>query len=299
MQPRLLVLCGPTGSGKTALSIQLAQQLGCNILCADSRQIYREMETGTAKPTVLEQAQVPHWGLDLVLPAEAYSAARYAEYAQACLTQLFATQQPTQILCGGTGLYIQAVCEGLDEIPPTLPETRSLLGQRLAAEGLDSLVAELKRVDAATWQRIDLRNPRRVQRALEVYYDTGRPLSAWQAGGPRPRAFSVQYYALDWPRAVLYARIDQRVDEMMAAGLVAETEQLLDRYGPQAPGLQAIGYAETVAYLQGAYDIATLTDQIKQHTRNYAKRQLSWFRRLAGLQWLAPHQALQQLCASI
>ncbi|MBX3102978.1 MAG: tRNA (adenosine(37)-N6)-dimethylallyltransferase MiaA [Bacteroidetes bacterium] len=284
--PLLVVLYGPTASGKTQLAIELAQALGCEVLNADSRQIYREMELGTAKPTAQERNLVTHYGLDLVSPDEAFSAPDYAAYALGILPSLF-TRSPVQIVCGGTGFYIRALCEGLDEIPPTPPEVRTRIQQQLDTQGLAALVAELAQADPVAYARIDLRNPRRVQRALEVYYATGRPLSHWQQGATdRPRPFRCLYLSPHWPRAQLYARIDARVDTMLAAGLLAEVQALMARYGPGAPGLQAIGYAETVAHLQGQTDYATLVARVKQHTRNYAKRQLTWLRQLPQVQLL-------------
>jgi tRNA dimethylallyltransferase len=282
----LVVLYGPTASGKTALAIALAQALGSAILCADSRQVYREMDIGTAKPTKAEQAAAQHWGLDLVAPDTRLSAPAFAEYALARLPHYFA-QNRIQIACGGTGFYLKALCEGLDAIPESDPVVRAELSARLSQEGLPALVAQLQAVDPALAARIDLHNPRRVQRALEVFLTTGRPLSEWQQGATaQPRPFRCLYLSPRWPREVLHARIAARVDQMLVAGLVAEVAQLMARYGADCPGLQAIGYAETVAHLQGKLAAEALVPQIVAHTRQYAKRQVTWLRQLPAVHLL-------------
>lgn len=296
--PLLVVLYGPTASGKTALAIALAQAIGSAILCADSRQVYREMDIGTAKPTEAEQAAAPHWGLDLVTPDARLSAPAFADYALARLPHYFA-QNRIQIACGGTGFYLKALCEGLDDIPASDPAIRLQLTSRLAAEGLAPLVAQLQAVDPAIAAQMDLQNPRRVQRALEVFLTTGKPLSEWQQGATaQPRPFRCLYLSPHWPRETLHARIAARVEHMLAAGLVAEVAQLMARYGADCPGLQAIGYVETVTHLQGKPDGQALAAQIVAHTRQYAKRQVTWLRQLPDVHLLdmtAPDPLAQAL----
>lgn len=294
----LIVVCGPTASGKTALALRLAQHYGCSIVCADSRQIYKGMDIGTTKPTPEEQALVPHYGLDLVAPDETYNAARYAGYALPLLDKLFA-QSPIQVMCGGTGLYIKAVCKGLDDIPAAKPETRSRFNDMFEREGLPGMLSMLSEVDPAAYVSIDLNNSRRVIRALEVWMDTGKPLSEWQKGQPEARPFEVRYVAIDYPRDELYRRINQRVLTLLEEGLLDEVRNLLATYGDRAPGLLAIGYTEVIQYLQGKWSYDKMKDKLQQHTRNYAKRQLTWFRGVKGVNWLDPNTALAAPCDTI
>jgi len=275
--PTLLVVAGPTAVGKTALCVQLAQHYGTEIVSADSRQFFRELSIGTAKPTPAEMQGVPHHFIDSHSITEDYNAGRFEVDALVRLDQLF-RQHPLVILTGGSGLYLQAVTEGLDDMPPASPAVRAALQQELAAHGLALL-------DPVTHARIDRQNHQRVVRALEVTRSTGQPFSSFHtAKTTAARPFSVIKVALTREREELYQRIDQRVDHMLAAGLLAEVESLRPYRHHNA--LQTVGYQEIFGYLDGLHDWPEAVRLLKRNTRHYAKRQLTWFRRDPAYQWL-------------
>jgi tRNA dimethylallyltransferase len=288
-RPVLLTLAGPTAVGKTALSVALAQQLGTEIISADSRQFFRELSIGTAKPTPEEMQDVPHHFIDSHSITQEYSAGRFAADAEVVLTELF-QRLPVVILTGGSGLYLQALTDGLDELPAVDPAVRQGLQHELQTQGLPPLVAELAATDPVAYQRIDLQNHQRVLRALEITRGTGRPFSSYHAGPAAvaataaARPFRVVKVALSRPREVLYERINQRVDAMLAAGLLAEVEELVPFRHHQA--LQTVGYQEIFGYLDGAYDYAEAVRLLQRNTRHYAKRQLTWLRRDMAYQWV-------------
>jgi tRNA dimethylallyltransferase len=282
--PTLLVVAGPTAVGKTALCVALARHYSTEIVSADSRQFFRELSIGTAKPTAAEMQGVPHHFIDSHSIQNDYNAGRFEVEALAVLEQLF-RKHPLVILTGGSGLYLQAVTEGLDEMPVTSPEVRAALQQELAAHGLAPLLAELARLDPVTYARIDRQNHQRVVRALEVTRSTGQPFSSFHTakeGASRP--FKVVKVALTREREQLYQRIDQRVDHMLAAGLLDEVRGLLPYRHHNA--LQTVGYQEIFGYLDGLYDWPEAVRLLKRNTRHYAKRQLTWFRRDSAYQWL-------------
>ncbi|QNE39810.1 tRNA (adenosine(37)-N6)-dimethylallyltransferase MiaA [Hymenobacter sp. NBH84] len=285
-RPTLLVIAGPTAVGKTALCVALAQQLGTEIVSADSRQFFREMSIGTAKPTPAEMQGVPHHFINSHSITESYNAGRYEVDCLALLDQLFQRHRVV-ILTGGSGLYLQAVTDGFDALPTIDPTVRVGIQQELAAHGLPALVAELARLDPVAHARIDPQNPQRVVRALEVTRGTGQPFSSFHGQQTKvARPFDVVKIALSREREELYQRIDQRVDEMLAAGLLAEVESVLPYR--QHNALQTVGYQEIFGYLDGAYDWAEAVRLLKRNTRHYAKRQLTWLRRDAQYQWLHP-----------
>ena len=286
----LLVIAGPTAVGKTALCVTLAQQLGTEVVSADSRQFFRELSIGTAKPTPAEMQGVPHHFIDSHSITETYNAGQYEADCLALLDQLF-QRHSVVILTGGSGLYLQAVTEGLDALPPANPGLRAQLQQLLVTQGLAPLVEELAEVDPVTYARIDRQNPQRVLRALEVTRSTGQPFSSFHGATPKaPRPFRTVKVALERPREKLYQRIDQRVDDMLAAGLLAEVEGLLPYRHHNA--LQTVGYQELFGYLAGEYDWAEAVRLLKRNTRHYAKRQLSWLRRDPAYHWLPASAAL-------
>lgn len=289
-RPVLLAVAGPTAVGKTALTVALAQQLGTEVISADSRQFFREMSIGTAKPTPEELRGVPHHFIDSHSISEDYSAGRFAAEAEALLASLLA-RHPVVVATGGSGLYLQALTDGLDELPPVPPAVRQQLQHELATHGLAYLVAELAHTDPVAHARIDLQNHQRVLRALEIARGTGRPFSSYHQGPAAAaakaaaRAFRVEKVALTRPREELYTRIDQRVLAMLDAGLLAEAERLLPYRHHQA--LQTVGYQELFGYLDGAYDYAEAVRLLQRNTRHYAKRQLTWLRRDAAYEWVS------------
>jgi tRNA dimethylallyltransferase len=286
-QPRqLLAIVGPTAVGKTALSIALAQALGGEIVSADSRQIYRSMDIGTAKPTAAERAAAPHHLIDIVDPAEEFSLALYQELALAAIADI-AGRGRLPLLVGGTGQYVAAVLEGW-QIPRVEPQSalRAALEREAAQHGVASLHARLVQVDPAAAAAILPTNLRRIIRALEVYQVTGRPISEQQAKRPPP--YRTRTLWLTLPPTELYARIDRRVDEMIAAGLVAEVRGLIDRgYSWDLPALSSLGYREFQPYLAGEAALEDAIQRLKFNTHAFARRQPNWFRRLPNVTQLA------------
>lgn len=294
----LLSIVGPTAAGKSAVAVQLAKRLGCPVVSADSVQVYRGLDIGSGKLTAAEMEGVPHHMLDILDPSDMYSAADYGQAVAHLLKDLFA-QHAVVILAGGSGFYVQAVWEGLDEMPEVPEAIRMGLRATFAEQGLQPLVDELARVDPVTWGRIDRQNPVRVLRALEVSRASGLPMSHFQQGrGAAGMAGGKPYHELrlgiELPRPELYARVEARVRAMLAQGWLQELESLVARYGADCPALQSIGYRELLAYLHGR-DTGTGTPDwdstvalIQQNTRRYAKRQWTWFRRYPDIQWFAP-----------
>ncbi len=280
MKPRALCLAGPTASGKTAVALALAEQLPVEIISVDSALVYRGMDIGTAKPTRAERAAVPHHLIDIIDPALAYSAARFVADAQRLIGEITARGR-VPLLVGGTMLYFKALREGLDSMPAADPALRLAIEQEAAARGWPALHAELARVDPATAARLAPADAQRVQRALEVFRLSGRPLSAWQRGrGEATDAAAVPMVTLEpVSRAWLHARIAARFDAMLAAGLVAEVQALRERGDLHAalPALRCVGYRQVWAALDGA-DLDGLREAGIAATRQLAKRQLTWLR---------------------
>jgi tRNA dimethylallyltransferase len=280
--PPLIAIVGPTAVGKTALSLALAQRLHGGIVSADSRQVYRQMDIGTAKPTPAEQAAAPHFLLDVVAPDEPFSLATYQEQAMAALAALTA-QGRVPLLVGGTGQYLAAVLEGwqIPRVPPQ-PELRAELEETARTQGVGALYAWLAEVDPQAAATIDRDNLRRIIRALEVYSVTGQPISVQQTRQTPP--YQITTLWLDMPRAALYARIDRRVDAMLAAGLLAEVEQLLARgYRWDSPAMSGLGYRQFQPYVAGQATLEACVERLKFDTHAFARRQANWFRRLPGL----------------
>ena len=286
-RPKLLVICGPTASGKTALGVALAQAIGGEVVSADSMQIYRRMDIGTAKPTAEEMGGVPHHMLDVADPAEDYSVARYVRDADACVRDILARGR-LPIVVGGTGLYIDNLIAGRDFAPFT-GAWREKLQARAREEGLPALHAELRRVDPDRAQRLHPNDEKRILRALEVWYETGETITAHDQ---RTRSLPPRYDALRVclnfsRREDLWARIDRRVDQMMADGLEGEVRALLaSGVPPAATAMQAIGYKEFAAALRGEEPLAQAVAEVKLRSRQYAKRQLTWFRRTPDIRWV-------------
>jgi tRNA dimethylallyltransferase len=270
--------------GKTALCVQLARHFATEIVSADSRQFFREMSIGTAKPTAAEMQGVPHHFINSHSMTEEYSAGRFEADCLQLLNELF-RRHSVVILTGGSGLYLQAVTDGLDELPTADPAIRAQLRQELAAQGLEPLVAELARLDPVAHARLDKQNHQRVLRAVEVCRATGQPFSSFHTGRPAAnRPFRILKVALTRAREELYERINRRVDHMLEAGLLAEVQALLPYRHHNA--LQTVGYQEIFGYLDGLYDWPEAVRLLKRNTRHYAKRQLTWLRRDTGYRWV-------------
>jgi tRNA dimethylallyltransferase len=280
MADPVLVLTGPTASGKTALGIEVAERIGGEIISADSRQVYRGMDVGTAKATAEERARVPHHGLDLVDPDVRYSAGRFARDARRWV-ELIRRQGHVPMLVGGTGFFLRAVTKPLFQEPPLEPERRARLNAVLDSLPGPRLRDWLETLDPVAAQRLRAGGGRqRVVRALEIALLTGRPLHWWHRTHPsKERPLDAVTFVLDLPRDLLDDRIDRRVGAMMEAGLVGEVRDLLRRgYSPDDPGLTATGYPETVEAITGRIDMEEATERIRRATRRYARRQVTWFR---------------------
>ena len=277
--PFLLVIGGATATGKSSLAIALAQRLHSVILSADSRQVYREFDIGTAKPSAFDQAQVPHYLIDICDPTETLTLAQYQRQAQGLIQQLHRADT-SPLLVGGTGLYIDAIVKGL-RIPPVAPQPD--LRQHLAALGQPHGYALLKSLDPIAAQRIHPNDPVRTVRALEVYYVTGQPLSTLQ--GEAPPDYPVLYLGLDGDAIALERRIAQRTQAMVEAGFRDEVTRLAEKYGPGLPLLQTLGYGEMLRHVRGGSSLATAQVEIVLHTRQFAKRQRTWFHNRATVKW--------------
>ena len=282
---RLIVIVGPTGSGKTDLSIRIARRYGAPVLSTDSRQMYRGMAVGTAQPSPEQLQEVEHHFIASHDIKDNLSCGEYETQALARLDELFAAHDYV-VAVGGAGLYVRALCEGMDDLPQADEELRRELASRLATEGLESLAAQLKTLDPAYYDKVDRSNPARVVRALEVCLQTGLPYSQLRTGTPRPRNFGIVKVGVDMPRDMLYERIDRRVDCMLADGLEAEARALYPYRHLNA--LQTVGYREFFDYFDGRTTYDEAVALIKRNSRRYAKRQLTWFRRDGGIRWFGP-----------
>jgi tRNA dimethylallyltransferase len=285
--PPLVVICGPTATGKTAAALALAEHYPLEVISADSRQVYRLMDIGTAKPTAAQQLQVPHHLLDVVWPDESFDAACFARLAAEAISSVLQRGR-LPLVIGGTGLYLRALTEGLVEVPGADPLLRRRLIAQAGSEGNVALHRRLAEVDPRAAARLHPNDQVRLVRALEVYELTGRPLSVWQQEhGFRQRRYRLLKIGLTTERSELYRRIDRRAAAMFAGGLLEETATLLAAgYAPQLPALQTLGYREAVRVLQGTCTAEQALGELQQATRRYAKRQLTWFRADRQLIWV-------------
>lgn len=283
----LIVIAGPTASGKTAFSIELAKALNTVIISADSRQFYKEMSIGTAAPTPEELLQVKHYFVHNISIKDKYDVADYERQVIALLDELFKTHD-TVVLTGGSGLFIDAVCHGIDEMPDVEPEIRKRVQKMLDNSGIIALSNELQRIDPKYFAIVDKQNPRRLQRALEICYQTGRTFSSFRQRKSARRDFNIVKYALLWDRQELIARIDKRVDMMIEQGLLDEAKLLYPMR--QMNALNTVGYKELFSYFSGQCTLDEAVVLIKIHTRQYAKRQMTWLRKDENYHWITPDE---------
>ena len=281
----LVVLLGPTGVGKTEVALQIAEHLQSPIINADSRQLFAEIPIGTAAPTKEQQERVKHYFVGTLHLTDYYSAAKYEEDVLQLLNQLF-NQQQIALLSGGSMMYIDAVCQGIDDIPTVDEATRRLMKRKLETEGLDALVAELKVLDPEHYKIVDLHNPRRVVHALEICYMTGNTYSSYRTNTKKIRPFNIIKIGLNRPREEMYERINNRVLKMMKQGLIEEAKAVYPQKGLNA--LNTVGYKELFAYFDGDISLDDAILKIQSNTRQYMRKQVTWFKRDNEIKWFSP-----------
>lgn len=281
----MILITGPTAVGKTAVAIAMAKHFGTSIISADSRQCFRELSIGVARPSVPELSEVPHHFIASHSIHEELTAAGFETYALQKTTELFSSYDHV-VLAGGTGLYLKAFCEGLDKIPRVSQELRTVIQSSYKTAGIGWLQEQLQQKDPLFYRAGEMQNPQRMMRALEVVETTGRSILDFRNGEKAIRDFEIIRIGLEVPREELYRRINERVDNMMTDGLLAEAAGLLPFKRLNA--LQTVGYAELFDHLDGKYSLEMAVELIKQHTRNYAKRQLTWFKKMEDMKWFHP-----------
>ena len=279
----LVVITGPTAVGKTALTMELAQYYGVPIINADSRQIYRELKIGTAAPTAEQQQLVKHYFVGTKSIDDYYNASMYE---QEVLELLDAERSTFHVLSGGSMMYVDAVCNGIDDIPTVRDDIREEMKRRYAEEGLDALCEDLRRLDPEHYAIVDRQNHRRVIHALEICYQTGRTYTSFRTQQKKQRPFNIVKIGLNREREELYNRINQRVDQMMADGLLDEVKSLIDKRHTNA--LNTVGYKELFDYLDGRWSLDEAVERIKGNTRRYARKQLTWYKRDESMRWFHP-----------
>ncbi len=284
---KLIVIAGPTAVGKTGVAIRLAVELNTAVVSADARQIYRELEIGTAKPSPAELAQAPHHFISSHSIHDAYNAAAYGHEAISLILRLFTTHDRV-ILCGGSGLYIRALLEGFDPAPAVAPEVRGAIVEEYNVKGLSWLQEEVRKHDPEYFETVDQKNPHRLIRALEISRAAGIKMADWRKRSKRVPDFGVVKIGLTLPTEELYTRIDTRMDQMIAAGLFEEAERLYPFRDLQA--LQTVGYREIFAFMDHSYDREEAIRLLKRNTRHYAKRQMTWFMKDPEFTWFHPDQ---------
>jgi hypothetical protein len=281
----LVVLLGPTGVGKTEVALQIAEHLQSPIINADSRQLFAEIPIGTAAPTKEQQERVKHYFVGTLHLTDYYSAAKYEEDVLQLLNQLF-NQQQMALLSGGSMMYIDAVCQGIDDIPTVDEATRRLMKRKLETEGLDALVAELKVLDPEHYKIVDLHNPRRVVHALEICHMTGNTYTAYRKNTKKIRPFNIIKIGLNRPREEMYERINNRVLKMMNQGLIEEAKAVYPQKGLNA--LNTVGYKELFSYFDGDISLDDAILKIQSNTRQYMRKQVTWFKRDNQIKWFSP-----------
>jgi tRNA dimethylallyltransferase len=284
---RLIVITGPTAVGKTSVAIEVAKSLRTEIISCDSRQMYREMRIGTAVPTAEELAEVPHHFIDNLSIHDYYNVSMFEQECLQLLDKLF-VKHPTVVMTGGSGLYIDALCKGIDDFPTVDPEIRQMVTNRFKTEGIEYLRRQLKMLDPEHYAKVDLRNHKRIMKAIEVSLQTGKPYSSFLIAQERKRPFEIEKIVLNRPREELFDRINHRTTLMMKEGLLEEAEALYTYRNLNA--LNTVGYKELFAYMDGQFDLNTAVELIRRNTRRYAKRQLTWFARDKEMIWRKPEE---------
>lgn len=295
MKPKVIVICGPTASGKTSLSIEVAKKIDGEIISCDSMQIYKDMNIGTAKPTVEEMQGIPHYMLDFVLPSERYSVADFKEAATDRIEDIL-KREKVPIIVGGTGLYVDALTKNITypEIEIDL-EYRKQLEELIKENGLESLYEEAKKIDEKSMQTISKNDKKRIMRVLEIYHQTGKTKTQLESESrlsPPPYEYIV--FAINMEREKLYERINKRVDIMIDQGLIEEVEALTKKYEEFPTAMQGLGYKEVVSYLKKEITKEEMIEKLKMETRRYAKRQLTWFRKDENIKWIDGLAPLEQ-----
>ncbi len=281
------MIAGPTAVGKTALSIYIAQHFDAEIISADSRQFFRALKIGVAAPSEEELGKVPHHFVGHLSIGEAYNVSRFENDVLDFLDTYF-IENEFAVMPGGSGLYIDAVCHGIDDLPDPDPSLRSSLREKYETLGIEALRRQLKQLDPEYYQQVDLNNPNRLLRALEVCLMSGRPYSSMRRSQKKERDFNIVKIGLNRPRKELFTIIEKRVDEMIGQGLIQEVEQLLPFESENA--LNTVGYKEIFKYLHGEWSLELAIEKIKTHTRRYAKRQLTWFKKDPDIRWFHPNE---------
>lgn len=285
--PTLIVLIGPTGVGKTELSLKIAEHCHTEIISSDSRQLYADLKIGTAAPTPEQLKRVPHHFVGTLQLTDYYSAARYEEEVMEKLKELFQTHSSV-VMTGGSMMYIDAVCKGIDDIPTINSDTRELMLKRYEKEGLEALCAELKLLDPEYYAQVDVKNPKRVIHALEICYMTGKTYTSFRTRSQKKRPFNILKIGLRREREELYERINRRVDLMMEEGLLEEAKRVYPYRSLNS--LNTVGYKELFKFLDGEWELPFAIEKVKQNSRIYSRKQMTWFKRDADITWFHPDQ---------
>lgn len=290
MKPKVVVIVGPTASGKTAVSIELAKKINGEIISADSMQIYKYMDIGTAKPTLDEMQGIKHYMLDVVMPDETFNVAKYKKMAEEAIEEIL-KKGKVPIIVGGTGLYVNTLVDGIEfaEVPGD-EKYRNELIEKAYREGAMSIYKELEKIDSEAAIKIDPQNIRRVARALEIYKTTGKTKTQLDIESRKEVKYDYRLFGMEWDREILYQRIDLRVDKMLEAGLIEEVKNVTTKFKISNTAVQGLGYKEVIEYLNGNLTYDEMVQKLKLETRHYAKRQLTWFRRDKRIKWLKPDE---------
>lgn len=290
MKPKVVVIVGPTASGKTAVSIKLAKKINGEIISADSMQIYKYMDIGTAKPTLDEMQGIKHYMLDVVMPDETFNVAKYKSMAESAIEEIL-KKGKVPIIVGGTGLYINTLVDGIEfaDVPGD-EEYRNELIEKGYREGAMSIYKELEKVDSESAKKIDPNNIRRVARALEIYKVTGKTKTQLDIESRKEVKYDYRLFGMEWDRETLYNRIDLRVDKMIEAGLIDEVRNVTEKFKISNTAVQGLGYKEVIEFLNGNISYEEMIEKLKLETRHYAKRQLTWFRRDKRIKWIKPDE---------